>query len=102
MSISKQTFFKQDAYINGQWVAATDGSSVAVTDPASGETLGHVPSLSAEQVSQAIDAANAALPAWRAKTAAERSQLLKRWHALIMENEAALGELMTLEQGNSW
>lgn len=99
MSISKQTFFKQDAYINGQWVAATDGSSVAVTDPASGETLGHVPSLSAEQVSQAIDAANAALPAWRAKTAAERSQLLKRWHALIMENEAALGELMTLEQG---
>lgn len=55
--------------------------------------------MSAEQVSQAIEAANAALPAWRAKTAAERSQLLKRWHALIMENEAALGELMTLEQG---
>nr|WP_295714890.1 NAD-dependent succinate-semialdehyde dehydrogenase [uncultured Halomonas sp.] len=99
MAIFKQTFFKQDAYINGQWVTATDGSSVAVTDPASGETLGHVPSLSAEQVSQAIEAANAALPAWRAKTAAERSQLLKRWHALIMENEAALGELMTLEQG---
>lgn len=99
MHISKQTFFKQDAYINGQWVTATDGSSVAVSDPASNETLGHVPSLSAEQVGQAIEAANAALPAWRAKTAAERSQLLKRWHALIMENEAALGELMTLEQG---
>lgn len=99
MHISKQTFFKQAAYINGKWVDATDGSSVTVSDPASHETLGHVPNLSAEQVAQAIEAANAALPAWRAKTAAERSQLLKRWHALIMDNEAALGELMTLEQG---
>lgn len=99
MPISEYDFFKQDAYINGQWVTATDGSSVPVTDPASGETIGHVPLLSAEQVGQAIEAANAALPAWRAKTAAERSQLLKGWHALILENEAALGALMTQEQG---
>lgn len=99
MHISKQTFFKQAAYINGKWVDATDGSVVTVFDPASHETLGHVPNLSAEQVAQAIEAADAALPAWRAKTAAERSQLLKRWHALIIDNEAALGELMTLEQG---
>lgn len=99
MPISEYDFFKQDAYINGQWVTATDGSSVPVTNPASGETIGHVPLLSAEQVGQAIEAANAALPAWRAKTAAERSQLLKGWHALMLENEAALGALMTQEQG---
>lgn len=99
MHITQHAFFKQDAYINGQWVKASDGKSVAVTDPASGEAIGHVPSLSAAQVEESIEAANATLPAWRAKTAAERSQLLKRWHALILENEAALGELMTLEQG---
>ncbi|HDZ48491.1 hypothetical protein LCGC14_0036420 [marine sediment metagenome] len=99
MHISEHAFFKQDAYINGQWVTAVNGDSIAVIDPASGETIGHVPSLSAEQVEQAIEAANAALPAWRVKTAAERSQLLKRWNALILENEAALGALMTQEQG---
>lgn len=99
MHISEHAFFKQDAYINGQWVTAVNGDSIAVIDPASGETIGHVPSLSAEQVEQAIEAANAALPAWRVKTAAERSQLLKRWNALILENEAVLGELMTREQG---
>lgn len=89
----------QAAYINGQWVTASISEPIAVTNPANGDTLGHVPALNAEHIENAIEAANTALPSWRAKTAAQRAELLKRWHKLIIENEASLGELMTLEQG---
>tara|TARA_R110000796_G_scaffold144186_1_gene260889 strand:- start:1255 stop:1470 length:216 start_codon:yes stop_codon:yes gene_type:complete len=59
-------------------MTASDGKSVAATGPASGESNDHVLSLSAAQVEEAIEAANAAMPVWRAKKAAENSQLLKR------------------------
>lgn len=94
-----QSWIHEAAYINGEWVTSESGEQVAVTNPADGATLGHVPALSAQQVASAIEAANVALPAWKSKTAAQRAAVLSRWHALIMENEAVLGELMTLEQG---
>lgn len=89
----------QAAYIGGEWVSADTGARIEVTNPADGTVLGYVPSLNTEQVAAAIKAAHQALPAWRAKTAAQRAEHLKRWHSLIMANEEALGTLMTLEQG---
>ena len=60
-----QSWIHEAAYINGEWVTSESGEQVAVTNPADGATLGHVPALSAQQVASAIEAANVALPAWK-------------------------------------
>jgi succinate-semialdehyde dehydrogenase/glutarate-semialdehyde dehydrogenase len=99
MTPAASQLFRQQAYINGQWCDAQDGSRQAIFNPANGEVIGHVPNLGAAQARAAIAAANAAWPAWRAKTAKERSSLLKGWHALMLENADALAEILTLEQG---
>jgi succinate-semialdehyde dehydrogenase/glutarate-semialdehyde dehydrogenase len=99
MTPAASQLFRQQAYINGQWCDAQDGSRQAIYNPANGEVIGYVPNLGAAQARAAIAAANAAWPAWRAKTAKERSNLLKGWHALMLENADALAEILTLEQG---
>lgn len=91
--------FKQQAYINGQWVNADSGKTYAIHNPATGDKLGEVPSMGATETQAAIDAAEAALPAWRAKTAKERAVILRRWFDLMMQHQDDLGRLMTLEQG---
>ncbi|WP_417585708.1 NADP-dependent succinate-semialdehyde dehydrogenase [Nitrincola sp.] len=91
--------FKQQAYINGQWVNADSGKTYAIHNPATGDKLGEVPSMGAAETQAAIDAAEAALPAWRAKTAKERAVILRRWFDLMMQHQDDLGRLMTLEQG---
>ena len=92
--------FKQEAnFIGGAWVKARSGKVITVTDPASGEVVGTVPSCGKEETRDAIMAAEAAFPAWRKKTAAERSALLMNLAALIRENTEALGTLLTMEQG---
>ncbi|MCH8684802.1 NAD-dependent succinate-semialdehyde dehydrogenase [Pedomonas mirosovicensis] len=85
------------AYVDGAWVDGT--ARFEVTNPATGEVLAHVPDLGAEETKQAIDAAHRAFPAWAAKTAKERSQILRRWFDLIISNAESLARLMTLEQG---
>ncbi|ALR76267.1 NAD-dependent succinate-semialdehyde dehydrogenase [[Enterobacter] lignolyticus] len=99
MSVFTSSLFRQQALIDGQWQDASDRSTLAVTNPASGHRLGQVPNMGQHEASQAVDAASRALPAWRAKTAAQRAELLKAWHRLILENKAALAQLMTAEQG---
>ena len=99
MSPAASLLFRQQAYINGQWLDAPDGAQQDIFNPATGELIGQVPNLGAEQARLAIDAANKAWPAWRALTAKERSNTLKRWHALMLENADALAEILTLEQG---
>ncbi len=89
--------FPTAAYIGGEWVKSK--SMFPVTDPATGEQIATVPNLTAEDTTRAIDAAAAAFPAWAAKTAKERSQILKRWFDLITANTEALAQLMTSEQG---
>ncbi|MFH1871509.1 MAG: NAD-dependent succinate-semialdehyde dehydrogenase [Pseudomonadota bacterium] len=84
--------------INGEWLTAT-GASLEVRNPATGEVVGSVPSFGAAETRRAIDAAQAAFHPWRAKTAAERAKILKRWFELMMENQEDLARLMTLEQG---
>ncbi|MCX7147589.1 MAG: NAD-dependent succinate-semialdehyde dehydrogenase [Sulfuritalea sp.] len=89
---------RNSCLINGEWLAAT-GASIEVRNPANGELVGSVPSFGAAETRRAIDAAQAAFHPWRAKTAAERARILKRWFELMMENQEDLARLMTLEQG---
>jgi succinate-semialdehyde dehydrogenase/glutarate-semialdehyde dehydrogenase len=99
MQLNDSTLFRQQAYIDGAWVDAESGQTIAVNNPASGEILGTVPKLGGAETRRAIEAANRALPAWRALTAKERAQKLRRWFELLMENQDDLARLMTLEQG---
>ena len=91
------TLLKTDALINGQWVAGA--SRFAVTDPATGAHLADVANLGPAEADAAIAAANAAWPAWRNKTAKERSIILRKWYDLLMANQDDLGRIMTAEQG---
>ncbi|MCD2514877.1 NADP-dependent succinate-semialdehyde dehydrogenase [Massilia sp. G4R7] len=90
---------RQQAFIGGEWLDAFDASTITVTNPATGETLGTVPHMGAQETRRAIEAADKAWPAWRRKTAKERAAVLRRWYELMMENADDLALLMTLEQG---
>jgi succinate-semialdehyde dehydrogenase / glutarate-semialdehyde dehydrogenase len=97
--IKDEKLFRQECYVGGAWVGAADGSVFPVTNPADGSQIGTVPSFSAADTQRAIAAAEAALPAWRAKTGKERSQILRRWFDLCMQNQDDLAVILTLEQG---
>ncbi|GAB2944146.1 NADP-dependent succinate-semialdehyde dehydrogenase [Aquaspirillum soli] len=99
LQLQRPELLRQQAYINGQWCDAASGNTIAVDNPATGEVIAHVPSLTAEETRAAIDAADAALPAWRAKTAKERATILRRWYELMLANQEDLARLMTAEQG---
>ncbi|MND26278.1 Glutarate-semialdehyde dehydrogenase DavD [compost metagenome] len=99
MNLKDNDLFRQQAFIAGAWCDADDGRTVAVSDPASGELLGSVPNMGGMETLRAIEAADAALPAWRARTAKERAQILRRWFELMLQHEDDLARLMTLEQG---
>lgn len=87
MQLNDMTLFRQQALIDGQWRDAPNGDVIAVTNPANGEQLGSVPKMGADETREAIEAANRALPAWRALTAKERANILRRWFDLMMENQ---------------
>ena len=91
------TLLKNDALINGEWVAGS--SRFDVLDPSSGRKLTDVANLGPADAEKAIAAANAAWPAWRTKTAKERSIILRKWFDLLMANQEDLGRIMTAEQG---
>lgn len=99
MQFNDPTLFRQQAFIGGQWCAADAQQTFDVHNPANTELLGSVPNMAAAETQRAIDAAHAALPAWREKTAAERAKILRRWYELMLENQDDLALLMTLEQG---
>ncbi|CAI0842421.1 NAD-dependent succinate-semialdehyde dehydrogenase [Serratia quinivorans] len=84
-------------YCDGQWRTSTQ--HYQVSNPATGESVAEVASVGSAETNEAIAAAAAALPAWRALPAKARAQILQRWFQLIMENQAALAELMVTEQG---
>ena len=99
MQLKDTSLFRQQAYIDGAWLDADSGETLKVNNPASNEILGTVPKMGAAETRRAIEAAERALPAWRDLTAKERSQTLRRWFELIMQNQEDLARLMTLEQG---
>jgi succinate-semialdehyde dehydrogenase/glutarate-semialdehyde dehydrogenase len=93
------SLLRQQAYIDGAWIDADNGETVAVLNPATGEQLATVPHMGAPETRRAIEAANTAWPAWRKKTAKERAAILRKWSDLMLENADDLALLMTLEQG---
>ncbi|MBI5860964.1 MAG: NAD-dependent succinate-semialdehyde dehydrogenase [Rhodocyclales bacterium] len=99
MQLNDPALLKTLAFINGAWVGADDGATHAICNPSTGAEIARVPDLGAAETGRAIAAADAALPAWRGKTAKERAALLRRWHDLIMANQEDLAVLMTMEQG---
>ena len=99
MDLKDTKLFRQQGYIDGEWVDADTKQTFDVTDPATGQKLGAVPNMGADETRRAIVAANKAWPAWRAKTGKERSAILRKWFDLMMANQDDLAMLMTMEQG---
>lgn len=99
LTLKDPALLKQLCYVNGKWIAADSEAIVDVTNPATGEKIGVVPKMATNETRRAIEAANTALPAWRAKTAKERSVILRRWFDLMMANQEDLAVIMTAEQG---
>ena len=96
---AKNPWLREANLIGGAWVGADAGGTITVVNPADGTVLGTVPDVGRAEVARAIAAAEAAFPAWAAKTAAERAAILLKLADLIRRNVDALGELLTLEQG---
>jgi succinate-semialdehyde dehydrogenase/glutarate-semialdehyde dehydrogenase len=101
LTLKDPSLLKQQAYINGSWCNADNGETVAVTNPATGETLGTVPNMGAAETRCAIDGANAAFKTWRKLLAKERSAILRKWNDLMLANVDDLAAIMTAEQGKS-
>uniref|UniRef100_C6E2R0 Succinic semialdehyde dehydrogenase n=1 Tax=Geobacter sp. (strain M21) TaxID=443144 RepID=C6E2R0_GEOSM len=97
--LKDSNLFQQLCYINGAWTGADSGETIDVTNPATGEKLGTIPKMGGAETRRAIEAANAAFPKWRSKTAQERSTILRRWSELLLEHQEDLAVLMTAEQG---
>jgi succinate-semialdehyde dehydrogenase / glutarate-semialdehyde dehydrogenase len=89
--------FRTQCYLDGQWISGSQ--TLSVVNPATGSVLGTVPKLGSEETRRAIDAAERAWPAWRAKTAKERAVILRKWFDLMMANQEDLAQILTAEQG---
>ncbi len=99
IALKNPNLFQELGYIDGAWVGADSGAVLPVHNPASGEALGTVPNMGAAETRRAIEAAEAAWGPWRAKTAKERAQILRKWFELMMANQEDLAVLLTAEQG---
>ncbi|MDE1917355.1 MAG: NAD-dependent succinate-semialdehyde dehydrogenase [Sphingomonadales bacterium] len=99
MNLRDASLFVEACLIDGHWRPAAGGDMLDVINPATGLTIGAVPSCGAEETQEAILAAQNALPAWKARTADERATLLETWHGLILGSKRDLARIMTAEQG---
>src|SRR4051794_34735642 len=99
MQLRDVNLFRQLCYIDGAWTPARSAATIPVEDPATGHILGTVPNGGRDETREAIAAAAAAFPGWRARTAKERAAILHRWFELILQNQEDLATMMTLEQG---
>ena len=99
MQLNDPDLLRHQAYIDGKWCDAPDGSATEIFNPANDQSLGFVPNLGADETRRAIEAAQAAQPAWRALTAKERAARLRKWYELMLANQEDLARIMTAEQG---
>ena len=99
MKLNDPKLFREACYVGGEWVGSGANETIDVTNPATGEIIGIVPKLGSSETREAIDAAHSAYPDWRAKTAKERSVILRGWFDLMLEHQEDLAKLMTAEQG---
>ncbi len=93
------SLFRQACAVGGKWIEAEDGATIDVRNPATGEVVGTVPAFGAAETRRAIEAANAAWPAWRAMLAKERAAILRKLFDLMIANTDDLAMIMTAEQG---
>jgi succinate-semialdehyde dehydrogenase/glutarate-semialdehyde dehydrogenase len=91
--------FHEQCYVDGGWADADSKQTIPVTNPATGGVIGSIPKMGAAETRRAIEAADRALPAWRARIAKERSAILRKWFELMLANQDDLGLIMTTEQG---
>jgi succinate-semialdehyde dehydrogenase/glutarate-semialdehyde dehydrogenase len=99
IALKDPSLLRQQCYIDGAWCDADSGETIEVTNPATGQTIATVPKMGAAETRRAIEAANAAWPAWRGMLAKERAAILRRWFELMHENADDLALIMTAEQG---
>ena len=99
MQLHDSALLKTQCYINGQWLNADNGAVISVINPATGNNLADVPRMGTAEAERAVAAAHAALKPWQAKSAKERSNLLRRWFELMMQHQEDLGTILTSEQG---
>ncbi|MFT0531550.1 NADP-dependent succinate-semialdehyde dehydrogenase [Castellaniella hirudinis] len=99
LNLKTPGLLRQQGYVDGQWCDADGGQTVAVTNPATGATIGHVPRMGADETRRAIEAAHRAWAAWRALTAQQRAGILRRWFDLMQAHTEDLAVIMTAEQG---
>ncbi|WP_076417907.1 NAD-dependent succinate-semialdehyde dehydrogenase [Colwellia sp. UCD-KL20] len=99
MQLTEPSLLKNCAYINGEWIKSDKNQSFVVNNPATGDLITNVESVSTIQTEQAVLSAEKALTSWKKQTAQHRSQLLRRWYDLLLENQDDLALIMTLEQG---
>ncbi len=99
MQIADEALLKTQAYINGEWVDADNGETLAVTNPANGEVIAAVAKCGGTETRRAIAAAQAAMVGWRQWSAKERAALLRKWFTLMMDNQEDLAQILTAEQG---
>lgn len=98
-SLQSTELFQQQAYINGQWLAAQSNATVPVTNPATGEEIGTIPNMGGAEATQAVEAAYTALQSWKALTAQNRADILLAWYTLVLDHTDELALIMTIEQG---
>lgn len=99
MQLQEPGLFRERCLVNGQWIGAQSGRTIEVRNPATDELIGAVAALGGEETRMAVEAAALAYPSWRAMTAKERSQILRRWYDLILLHQEDLAVIMTTEQG---
>ncbi len=99
MQITNKALLKTQAYINGQWVDGDTGETYAVSNPANGAVIANCAACGTTETRRAIEAAEAAMPAWRKRSAKDRAAIMRRWFNLMMENQEDLARIMTTEQG---
>jgi succinate-semialdehyde dehydrogenase / glutarate-semialdehyde dehydrogenase len=99
LELADPSLLRKQCYVDGAWVDAEDRASMPVVDPATGDLVGTAPMFGAGETKRAIEAAERAFPAWRAKTAKERSAILRTWNDLMLANVDDLARILTAEQG---
>ena len=99
VTLGDPALFRSFAYVGNRWTAGATREEIAVTDPATGETIGAVAKLTGEDSAKAVDVAHTALAGWAATLPQERARLLRRWYELIVASREDLARIMTAEQG---
>ncbi len=99
MELKNKSLFRQECYIGGNWVQSHSNEKIEVDNPVDQKIIGFVPKCGTKETNNSINEANIAFKSWKNKTAKDRSNILKKWHDLILKNIDDLAYIMTIEQG---